>query len=498
MRFRPKIVIAALALLLGVTGLSGATHATAIDAYAYKDLARGCDPTLKPGVVAFRQLLLQQHPLTVAHNPTYDMLRACNLGGPSEHKEGRAWDWTVNFYDVAQRYEAYNAFHFLLDTDAEGNKYAMARRLGVMYIIFDHKIILLYSQADADVGWRNYPGADPHTSHVHFSFSRAGAAKQTSFWNGYAPFAQRAGDFVPFPGFTGEANIASCQLDANPDREIVYGAGAGHSPEVVVTHADGSVISRFLAYYPGFMGGVDVACGDLDGNGVQEIITGAGPGGGPHVRAFNAAGVQFANTSFYAYDPGYSGGIRVAAGDFDGDGVDEILTGTGFGHSPELRVFRADGTITQTMFPFNPGYVAGVDVAAGDLNGDGVAEAVVSTVRDWDEIQVFSMQHDDLESDFTPTKVSYGIEPFPGNHTGLHISVGDVNNDGFPEIMAAAVNNAAPRARFLDIHGQSRGDTGDLLEATYTGGIDVAAGKGAASIVTQSWQSASPLGRRII
>jgi hypothetical protein len=57
----------------------------------------------------------------------------------------------------------------------------MARRLGVMYIIHNRRI---WGSYRAGEGWRPYVGANPHTDHVHFSFSWAGARKQTSYWDG--------------------------------------------------------------------------------------------------------------------------------------------------------------------------------------------------------------------------------------------------------------------------------------------------------------------------
>jgi len=53
-----------------------------------------------------------------------------------------------------------------------------------------------------------------------------------------------------------------------------------------------------------------VATGDVDGSGLARIITGAGPGGGPHVRTFTPAAVP--GLSFFAYDPGFTGGVFVA------------------------------------------------------------------------------------------------------------------------------------------------------------------------------------------
>ena len=75
------------------------------------------------------------------------------------------------------------------------------------------------------------------------------------------------------------------------------------------------------------------------------LATAAGPGGGPHVRTFRADGTPVA--SFFAYDAGFRGGVNVALGDLDGDLDDEIITGAGPGGGPHVRVFRSDGTDTR-------------------------------------------------------------------------------------------------------------------------------------------------------
>ena len=123
-----------------------------------------------------------------------------------------------------------------------------------------------------------------------------------------------------------------------------------------------------------------VAAGDVTGDGVAEIITGAGPGGGPHVRAFSlAGGVVTEVASFYAYDPAFPGGVSVAAADVTGDGVAEIITGAGPGGGPHVRAFSlAGGVVTEvaSFFAYDPAFPGGVTVAAADLTGDGVAEII--------------------------------------------------------------------------------------------------------------------------
>ncbi|MEA2065128.1 MAG: S8 family peptidase, partial [Patescibacteria group bacterium] len=92
---------------------------------------------------------------------------------------------------------------------------------------------------------------------------------------------------------------------------------------------DNIFLKEFFAYDKNFRGGVNVATGDIDGDGIDEIIAGAGNGGGPHVRIFDQLGRV--KNQFFAYDKNFRGGVNVATGDIDGDGIDEIIAGAGNG-----------------------------------------------------------------------------------------------------------------------------------------------------------------------
>jgi hypothetical protein len=139
-------------------------------------------------------------------------------------------------------------------------------------------------------------------------------------------------------------------------------------------------LAGFFAFDAAFRGGVSVAAGDLTGDGVAELITGAGPGGGPHVRVWSLAGGHITElASFFAFDAAFRGGVSVAVGDLTGDGVAELATGTGPGGSPDVRVWRLDGgavTGLARFEPYDPRFAGGVSLAVGDLDGDGVGEVI--------------------------------------------------------------------------------------------------------------------------
>ncbi|MDP9442059.1 MAG: hypothetical protein M3P34_07780, partial [Actinomycetota bacterium] len=147
-----------------------------------------CDPVAKPGVLGFRDLLLARYP----GSRNMGIGRPCELPGVSEHKEGRAFNWGLDAYDPPERAAADEVLGWLLGPDEAGNPYAMARRLGIMYIIWDGRI---WSSFLADEGWRPFSGVQDHTDHIHFSFNWAGARGETSFWQGN--LASRLGSAVP-------------------------------------------------------------------------------------------------------------------------------------------------------------------------------------------------------------------------------------------------------------------------------------------------------------
>ncbi len=159
------------------TPITGRADGPDIEGYATYQPQTTCDPRPKPGAVALRDLLLSHYPST----GSLGISRNCDAGGRSEHKEGRAFDWRADVTVAAQRAAVEDALTRMFATDSRGRPFAFVRRMGLLYIIWNHRI---WSVFRADVGWRAYYGSSTHTDHVHFSLSPTGGAGATSFWSG--------------------------------------------------------------------------------------------------------------------------------------------------------------------------------------------------------------------------------------------------------------------------------------------------------------------------
>ena len=261
--------------------------------------------------------------------------------------------------------------------------------------------------------------------------------------------------------------VFASMMPAAADAQVVIGPGIGAGPLVRVLRANGSDLS-FEAFTPQFLGGVRLTLGDVNGDGTLDIIAAAGPGGGPHVRVFSGANfTELAN--FYAYTPIFAGGVYVAAGDVDGDGRADIITGAGPGGAPHVRVFSgADLTELASFYAYVPEFGGGVRVAAGDVDGDGRADIITGAgPGGGPHVRVF--RGGDLAE--LLTLYAY-VEEFSG---GVWVASADVNGDGRSDIITGAGPGGGPHVRVFDAVDYSLLLNFYAFDPAFGGGVSVAA-----------------------
>ncbi len=231
----------------------------------------------------------------------------------------------------------------------------------------------------------------------------------------------------------GGASVAIGELTGDARNEIVLGDGVGKEPRVSVLAGDGRLLWSFLAYDKGFTQGVTVAVGDVNNDHSRDIVTGTGFGGGPHVRVWNRNGKElFTSGGFFAYDAAFRGGVNVAVADIDGDGADEIITAPGFGGVPLVKAFRPDGTLVAAFLAFDAGMTQGVSVTGGDFDGDGTEEiAVAREGLGEPEVRIFR-----LSGGVAVQRISFGAAS-ADYASGLSLSAGDVDGDGHAEVIVS-------------------------------------------------------------
>jgi hypothetical protein len=301
------------------------------------------------------------------------------------------------------------------------------------------------------------------------------------------PFVVAPAFVNPFGPF-GAPRIAFGDVNGDGTADLIIANGPNNPPLVTVINGlallqianvslsdPANILAQFYAYDPAFAGGLFVAAGDFDGDGRAEIVTGPDVGGGPHVRVleivlpgdpgfipgvttiFNnvrdfSSNVVSLPANFLAYDPNFIGGVRVAVGDVDGDGRPDIVTGAGLGGGPHVKVFSgADGSLIRSFFAYNPAFLGGVYVSAGDYNGDGRADILTGAgAGGGPHVEVFSGAAATptlLASFFALPPSGGGLFPDPNTTTGVgSVAFTDFDGDGQLDILVGTARGPQSRA----------------------------------------------------
>jgi hypothetical protein len=285
--------------------------------------------------------------------------------------------------------------------------------------------------------------------------------------------------------YAGDNNFAASTSSALSQvvRAGKFFALGGASNRVQVRRtSDGSLVVEFAPFAASYTAGVTVALGDVNGDGFEDLIVGSASGA-PHVKVYD--GKALANgtftaanaeshliTQFMAYDPKFGVGVNVAAAYVKGTPNADIITGPTFGN-PHVKVYDSDALANGTFsaahpdasllaqwFAYSVNFNIGVTVAGGDVEGDGFADVVTGAASGNPHVKVYSGRaiHNHTLNGLNPdSSLVTSFMPYAtGSGLGVNVAVGDVNGDGFADVITGPTRSS-PQVRVFNGRAMANG-----------------------------------------
>jgi hypothetical protein len=290
-------------------------------------------------------------------------------------------------------------------------------------------------------------------------------------------------DLVP-DDFSGTIRFQVGNFQEDTEREIVVSYGNIAKPELVVYDFAGKELRRWQPYVPGFTGEISLAIADFDGDGLDEIVTSPGAGGGPQIRVFDGMGEPKFTNAFWAHSQDYRKGTEVATGDINGDGQIEILASVIDADQALIKYFTPTGQEVENSIGIDIGNsFEPVKLAVMDLGSDGTQEIVVG-LGSGNQPKIKLLRRDgSMIKEF----LAYG-EAFGG---GVNFAVSKLPD--YNLIATGAGFSGGPHVRFFDSYGKlMKNPVFFAYENSFRGGTNVEIvdldGDEKVEFITMPWQ----------
>ena len=259
---------------------------------------------------------------------------------------------------------------------------------------------------------------------------------------------QQVNAFQPLGNnYTGGFTLAKGDVNGDGVYDMVYAPTQG-GQVTILNGLDYSPIAQANPFGLNFPAALSLAVGDINGDGYGDLLVAPGSVGlPPHVLALSGKNLNITLFSQYAYETQFLGGVSVAAGDTNGDGFNDVITAPLRGAAPHIVSFSGrDGAVLQSYYAYAPQYLGGVSIAADDLNHDGYAEIITAASASAPHVVIvdskLAMANPNAPAQFVKFS-QYVYSPNFGG--GVRVTtVGDINGDNVDDVVVAPGPGAAP------------------------------------------------------
>lgn len=265
--------------------------------------------------------------------------------------------------------------------------------------------------------------------------------------------------------FRGGVNVALADINNDAKPEIITGAGKGGGPHLRVFDLNKKELFSFFPFHQNFRGGINVAAGDVDGDGQKEIAAIQATKGQAWIKVYKANKDRKVVATFNAFGKIECGG-NIALGDVDGDGKDEIIVGAGLGGGPQIKIYNEKGQVQDQFFAFEENYRNGLSVATGKIDADNREEIIVGqNGRNKAMVKIFKT---DKKHTLLNQWQAYGEAA-----VGASLATTDLDNDGKDEIITGT-GYGAPHVLGFEANGRQLKTNFFAFDKAFRGGISVA------------------------
>lgn len=298
---------------------------------------------------------------------------------------------------------------------------------------------------------------------------------------------------------TGGASAESTFVIQAAHNVIAVAAAKGKPRVTIFDAAAHAPLASFYAFAKSFRGGVRVATGDVNGDGVIDVAIAGGPGRKSTVSIYDGTKLHLVGSNgvispaallmqFSPFGKSDRGGAYVAIAELTGDSTSDIIVGSGIDRVGEVRIYSgASGQLIRSFKPFGRSYRQGVTVAGGDLNGDGSAEIATARATSGSQVKVF---------DGASGVPIVSMKPFGNGVAGVDMAIGDLNGDGRKDLVVSAGPGSTPQVRGYS--GVDYGLIADFLAYSkrFRGGVQIGTldrdGDGVAEILAGDGDGGGP------